>query len=89
MAQFVPSVLENSKAPAARVIRRLGGFEVAADLAGRHPRRLYDWVKPRKHGGTGGVVPLGAQLRMVKAAKARGIELALEDFAPRDGEVVE
>jgi hypothetical protein len=89
MPHPLPAVLQTSNTPAARVIRKLGGFDVAADLAGRHPRRLYEWLKPRKSGGTGGAVPMSAQLRMVANAKKRGIALVLEEFAPRNGEVVE
>lgn len=74
--------------PGQRVVDMLGGVKRTARLANNSPKSVYRWLQATTNGGGGGLIPLPAQRRLVRNAKAEGIALAFEDFAPRAGEVV-
>jgi hypothetical protein len=71
---------------AGRVIAKCGGAQAVADMVGRHVTTIYKWTWSQDKGGTGGYVPAKLQVRLIAAARARGIDLSHADFAPiQDG----
>lgn len=66
--------------PASTVLTKIGGVEVAAQVTGKHPSRIYRWTYPRAKGGTGGVVPHDDATKLLKHAQANGIALVPSDF---------
>jgi hypothetical protein len=69
---------------AKHVIDKCGGFDAVAEMLGCHVSRVYRWTYPPERGGTGGIIPSGRQVKLLKAARARGIELGPADFFPKD-----
>ncbi len=76
----------SQECPAARVIEKCGGIKATAALVGRHRSVVNRWLRPKKKGGTGGLVPSEHQQTLMGAAKEEGIDLAAEDFfdVPQD-----
>ncbi|MHB0784407.1 hypothetical protein [Bradyrhizobium sp. 5.13L] len=66
--------------PAKAVIEKIGGYEAAAGITGKHITRVYRWTYPTSRGGTGGVIPHSDALKLLNHAKFAGIALAAEDF---------
>lgn len=83
--RVAPSPAE-TRTPAARIVRLLGGPAVTAELAGRKAKSVYRWLQPKTEGGTGGRVPAAVQDLLIAAASARGIALDHADFTPKNGE---
>lgn len=70
--------------PAKTVIAKIGGVDVAARITGKHVSRIYRWMQPRERGGTGGFVPQDDATKMLRHAKAEGIDLSPADFFALD-----
>lgn len=66
--------------PASTVLAKIGGVDVAAQVTGKHPSRIYRWTYPREKGGTGGVVPHDDATKLLKHASENGIALTPSDF---------
>jgi hypothetical protein len=66
--------------PARTVIEKLGGYERVAAIVGRHPTRVYRWMRPVSAGGTGGLVPAKYQVVLMDYARDHGICLKATDF---------
>ena len=66
--------------PAHRVIEICGGVDAVTEMVGRHRSRVYRWGYAREAGGTGGLIPAEAQVKLLDAARARGIDLRPEHF---------
>lgn len=64
------------------VADKVGGIKALAALAERNPKSVYRWTWPVDRGGTGGLVPLSAQRRIVANARAKGVDVSFADFAP-------
>lgn len=66
--------------PANTVLAKIGGVDVAAQVTGKHPSRIYRWTYPRAKGGTGGVVPHDDATKLLRHASENGIALTPSDF---------
>jgi hypothetical protein len=66
--------------PAKTVIEKIGGAEAAARITGKHISRVYRWMYSPARGGTGGVVPHAAAVKLLDHARESNIPLAAEDF---------
>ena len=69
---------------AQRVIKKLGGPRVVADMLAMSTQAVYKWTWPTEKGGTGGFIPTRRQIELMVAAKQRGIILTKDDFFPKD-----
>lgn len=69
--------------PARTIIKRLGGPNKVAAIAGVHRTRVSNWARDKKLGGTGGVIPFKHVPALLAAAQENGIELAAQDFLPK------
>lgn len=69
--------------PASSIIKKLGGANCVAEIAGVHRTRVYGWMRPKTDGGTGGVIPLAHAAKLIEAARRKGIALTGDDFIPR------
>lgn len=67
---------------AQRIIEKLGGVNVVAKHTGRSRVAVYKWTYAKDNGGTGGLVPSSAVPVVKAAAKALGVRLSAEDWAP-------
>lgn len=70
--------------PAQSIIRTLGGPSAVARIAGVHRTRVSNWSRARESGGTGGVIPFKHVPNLLKAAKAKGVEMSADDFLPAE-----
>jgi hypothetical protein len=71
--------------PAQTIIAKLGGPGIVAGVVKVHRTRVSNWKRPRKRGGTNGVIPQRHHRSLLDYAAERSIELHAEDFlAPRD-----
>ena len=73
----------NHLEPAKTVIDKLGGYELVASIIGRHPTRVYRWMRPVSAGGTNGLVPAKYQGVLLDWARANGVRLRPQDFFVR------
>lgn len=78
--------IANRESPAARVITAIGGAERVAELTGRTITSVYRWAKPLSLGGTGGLVPIKAQTKLLELAKSQNLGITITDFGFREGE---
>jgi hypothetical protein len=69
---------------AQRVIEKVGGHDVAADLAQVSVTSTYRWTYPKSKGGTGGLIPARHQGPLLRRARERGLPLTADDFIPTD-----
>lgn len=69
--------------PAQSIIRKLGGPNVVAEIAGVHRTRVSNWARPKESGGTGGTIPFRHVPKLIEAAHERGVEISADDFLPR------
>ena len=67
---------------AQRVVKKLGGPAMVAEMLGVSRIAVYKWMYPRAKGGTGGYIPARRQLELMVTAKMMGIELTKDDFFP-------
>ena len=68
--------------PAQTIIEKLGGDTVVAGIVGLHRTRVANWKRPKKAGGTGGVIPFKHVPALIAEASKRGIALDANDFLP-------
>lgn len=61
---------------------------MVAEILGLDVSRIYRWTYSKERGGTGGLVPQPHQLRLLEAARVRGIALEPSDFFPVKAEQV-
>lgn len=71
--------------PARGVIAKIG-IDKVSELTGKHVSRVYRWMYPRDRGGTGGVIPASYAPRLLRYAKANGIDLSAEEFFPAEAD---
>ena len=71
---------------AQRVIKKLGGPRVVADMLAMSTQAVYKWTWPTEKGGTGGFIPARRQIELMVASKQRGIILTKDDFFPKDAD---
>lgn len=68
------------------IIEKIGGGKVStgvnvvAGWCGLNIKSVYDWMKPRKKGGTNGLIPTKYHHIIMSRALNEGIELTPEDF---------
>lgn len=68
--------------PAQTIIRKLGGPTLVAKALGLHRTRVSNWRRPKRAGGTDGVIPQKHITRLLVIAAERGIALSPADFFP-------
>ena len=68
--------------PAARIVSRLGGPIVVANITGTSYTAPYRWQAPRERGGTGGTIPQRYHEPLLQHARASRIKLRKIDFWP-------
>lgn len=74
--------------PAHSVIRKFSGpdgklstgIKLVSEITGADPTRVYRWMRPREKGGTDGIIPSKAQMRLFEHAKKENIALSPSDF---------
>lgn len=67
--------------PAKTVIEICGGPKAVAEMVGRTENRVRRWTYPRKdRGGSDGLIPADAQVKLLEEARRRGIDLRPEHF---------
>ena len=74
--------------PAHRVICKFGpgdgklssAIRVVSEITGADPTRVYRWMRPREKGGTDGIIPSKAQMKLFEHAQAQSIPLSASDF---------
>ena len=71
--------------PAADIIGKFstpgscGAIEIASILR-VHPSRVYRWMYAKEYGGTGGLIPLRHQKRLMQEARSRNIALSAAEI---------
>ena len=73
--------------PASRVIDKLGGEAVVAEVLATASTAPYRWQYSREKGGTGGLIPQKHHRKLLDFAGERQIPLNAEDFLPEREEV--
>jgi len=68
--------------PAATVVRLLGGPTKVSRIIGIHRTKVSNWMRPKDHGGTGGIIPQRHHVAILRAAKDAGLPITAEDFLP-------
>lgn len=66
--------------PAKTVIEICGGFEVVAEVVGRHETRVRRWTYEKSKGGTGGHIPADIADKLYSWAVSRNLPLKAEHF---------
>lgn len=74
--------------PAHRVISKFGpgdgklssAIRVVSEITGADPTRVYRWMRPREKGGTDGIIPSRAQMKLFEHAQRERIPLSPSDF---------
>jgi hypothetical protein len=81
------TVMQDSESPdlepAHSIIERLGGKALVARHLGLAYTAPYRWTYPHAAGGTGGKIPSRHIPALMVLARARKVELWLEDFFPQ------
>jgi hypothetical protein len=77
--------------PAKAVIDRLGGIEVVSGITGRHASRIYRWMYPKEHGGTGGSIPQREAGKILAHARAHNLSITADELLaePRPAEAAQ
>lgn len=73
--------------PAHKIITKLGGEKVVAELLGVNQSGVYRWCYPKERRGTGGRIPARHIKPLIEFAKTRGKRLTLQDFFQEPTEV--
>lgn len=69
---------------AEHIVEKLGGVAETAALAGVSRFAVWRWLRPEgQSGGLGGDVPRPAKRKLLRNARARGIDLTEADFIPQ------
>lgn len=74
--------------PAHSVIRKFSGpsgklsngIKLVSEITGADPTRVYRWMRPREKGGTDGIIPSKAQVKLFEHAQRERIPLSPSDF---------
>jgi len=74
--------------PAHRVISKFGpgdgklssAIRVVSEITGADPTRVYRWMRPKEKGGTDGIIPSKAQMKLFDHATREKIPLSPADF---------
>lgn len=66
--------------PAVKIIEVFGGVALVAEATNRGRAQIHRWTYPRERGGTGGLVPSEAQIRLLCFAAEHGIPLEPRHF---------
>lgn len=69
--------------PAQTIVKKLGGPNAVAAIAGVHRTRVSNWMREKSAGGTGGVIPFKHVPTLLAAAAQRDIALSPLDFFPK------
>lgn len=77
--------------PAHSVIRKFSGpdgklstgIKLVSEITGADPTRVYRWMRPREKGGTDGIIPSKAQMKLFEHATRESIPLSPSDFFDR------
>jgi len=72
--------------PATSIIEKLGGVSKVIEITGKHPTRVYAWMKPKNKGGTDGIIPFSHVPDLLSYAKDNRIKLKADDFLPTSQE---
>lgn len=70
--------------PARTIITDLGGPTAVARICGVHRTRVSNWMRPRKVGGTGGIIPQKHHRVILNELHKLGIKKSAEDLLPLD-----
>lgn len=65
---------------ATRVIQKCGGVPRTASLAETSENWVYRWRLDKDKGGTGGVIPPKAQMKLLEAASRGEVDISPSDF---------
>lgn len=70
--------------PACSVVKKFGGAAATAEVAECTESQVYRWMRPvgASGGGLGGCIPRWYHQKLLDAAKAKDIPLALSEFYP-------
>jgi len=68
--------------PAKSIIEKLGGEKVVSEVTKTSYTAPYRWQHPVEKKGTGGVIPSKHIPALVAYARAKGVDLTLDDFLP-------
>jgi len=66
--------------PASLIVSRFGSKSAVADAVGVHRTRVYDWLRDKERGGSGGRIPQSHHLKLLEAARERGIPLTAAEL---------
>lgn len=66
--------------PAASIIEKCGGSKAVAKLTGAHCSRVSRWQYAKAQGGTGGVIPHMAAMRLLRWSKQHRKGLRASEF---------
>lgn len=68
--------------PAKTIILCLGGSTSVATIVGVHRTRVWNWMRPKEKGGTGGIIPFKHAPILIAYATTLGVDLCADDFLP-------
>jgi hypothetical protein len=71
------------------IIRKFGGVPALAKATELSLNSVYKWTYPKERGGTGGLIPTDKLPVVLDAAKARGIEITVDDLRGSSQEAAE
>lgn len=74
--------------PAFAIINKLGGIDKVASHLGVHRTRVWNWMRPKHKGGSGGTIPQRHHLALLDMARAQDKPLTAAEFLPRPQQVV-
>lgn len=66
--------------PATSIIKKFEGLKAVAEITGISRHSVMFWRYPRDRRGTGGLIPSRHAVKLLAAAKERGIDLSPADF---------
>lgn len=66
--------------PAEFVIRTFGGVRATARLVGRSQPSVSAWRRPKSRKGTGGSIPAGLYLVILRIARSRRMDVGASDL---------
>jgi hypothetical protein len=66
--------------PASAIVEKFGGADMVSEITGVHRTSVYRWMRSKKSGGTGGMIPLKYMGALLKAAKKHDVALDVAEF---------